>query len=57
MDEQDFKPLHVRLTTTQRAVLELAAAKLGLTISAYIRMAALNHASALGFHEEAPQVD
>lgn len=47
----------VQFSLEQFAVLELAAAKMGLTTSAYIRMAALNHAAALGFHEQQPKVD
>lgn len=41
-----------RMTDAQYAAISLAANKMGLTVSAYIRMAALNHARALGFNDE-----
>jgi uncharacterized protein (DUF1778 family) len=44
-----------RMTDAQYAAILLAANKMGLTVSAYIRMAALNHARALGFNDEQPR--
>lgn len=44
-----------RMTDAQYAAILLAASKMGLTVSAYIRMAALNHARALGFNDEQPR--
>ena len=47
----------IGLTDGQKAAIELAAQKMGLSLSAYIRMSAINHAAALGFQAEQPQVD
>ena len=45
MEKQNNPRVPVTLTPDQRDLLEAKAAKLGLTISAYIRMAALEKAN------------
>ena len=49
--------IKVNLTEGQKAAVELAAQKMGLSVSAYVRMSVLNHAAALGYHTERPSVD
>ena len=45
------------LSDDQAAAIELAAQKLGLTLSAFIRMAAVDAAAKAGFHAEQPKAD
>lgn len=45
------------MTEEQRAAIELAAQKSGLTISAFMRMASLSMAAALGYHPQQPATD
>lgn len=45
------------MTEEQRAAIELAAQKSGLTISAFMRMAALSMAARLGYHPQQPATD
>jgi len=52
-----MKIINLRLTEAQHAAIEAAAKKMGLGVSTYMRMAALNHANALGFHEQQPEAD
>lgn len=51
------KEIRIRVSDGQHAAIEAAAAKMGMPMSTYMRMAALNHATALGFHPEQPKAD
>lgn len=45
------------LSDDHAAAIELAAQKLGLSLSAFIRMAAVDAAGKAGFHAEQPKAD
>lgn len=51
------KEIRIRVSDEQHAVIEAAANKMAMPMSTYMRMAAMNHANDLGFHEQQPKVD
>lgn len=51
------KEIRTKLGEDHLAAIELAAHKVGLTVSAFVRMAALAAAAREGFHAEQPRVD
>jgi hypothetical protein len=51
------KEIRTKCSEEHLAAIELAARKVGLTVSAFVRMAALTAAAKEGFHAEQPVVD
>lgn len=54
---KSFKNVTIQITKEQKAVLEIAAAKNGLTIGPFMRMAALRAAEAMQLHYQQPKAD
>ena len=52
-----FKSVSIQITEDQKAVLEVAAAKVGLTIGPFMRLAALQMAETMQLHYQQPQAD
>jgi uncharacterized protein (DUF1778 family) len=50
-------PMHIRWGDADRVAVEIAAKKIGLTVSGFVRSAALKEAAAMGIHAEQPKVE
>ena len=50
-------PMHIRWDDEDRQAVEIAAKKVGLTVSGFVRSAALKEAAAMGIHAQQPKVD
>lgn len=54
---KSFKNVTIQITEDQKALLEIAASKNGLTIGPFMRMAALRVAETMQLHYQQPQAD
>jgi uncharacterized protein (DUF1778 family) len=56
-DQMKQTPMHIRWNDEDRQAVEIAAKKVGLTVSGFVRSAALKEAAAMGIHAQQPKVD
>jgi uncharacterized protein (DUF1778 family) len=55
--ESEMKSSHVKMTAEQLAAIEIAADRVGLPVSTFLRFAALEKAEAMGIVPEQPKAD